>query len=207
MSPAVSRHISLAATDPPLRLHTPRRSPRSWKELMLQRNAVIAMLSLLARPAAVELRIPCLWNPFGGCSFTFVSPEYAKRPVQALNPQSALAAINAFRVANGVTALVLDERLSRAAAMQSQAQAGSGWIGHYGPGSSTPKDRAARAMDPGAPRQRIEQRAPATKRRLPRRMLLQDRSLSGMQCIFGRKVPAIGLICRSKRDRDRDRDG
>jgi len=86
-----------------------------------------------------------LWNPFGGCSFTFVSPEYAKRPVQALNPQSALAGDYAFRVANGVTALVLDERLSRAAAMQSQAQAGSGWIGHYGPGSSTPKDRAARA--------------------------------------------------------------
>jgi len=112
---------------------------------MLPRSAVIAMLSLLATPAAAELRIPCLWNPFGGCSFTFVSPEYAKRPVQTLNPQTALAAVNAFRLANGVKALVLDERLSRAAAMQSQAQAESGWIGHYGPGGSTPKDRAARA--------------------------------------------------------------
>src|SRR6516165_6381920 len=112
---------------------------------MIPRTAVIAMLSLLTTPAAAELRIPCLWNPFGGCSFSFVSPEYAKRPVQTLNPQAALAAVNAFRKANGVNALVLDDRLSRAAAMQSQAQAASGWIGHYGPGGSTPKDRAARA--------------------------------------------------------------
>ena len=112
---------------------------------MLPRSTLIAVLTLLATPAAAELRIPCLWNPFGGCSFTFVSPEYAKRPVQTLNPQAALAAVNAFRKANGVNALVLDERLSRAAAMQSQAQAGSGWIGHYGPGGSTAKDRAARA--------------------------------------------------------------
>ena len=104
---------------------------------------MIAVLIPLATPAAAELRLPCLWNPFGGCSFTFVSSEYEKRPVQP--PQAALASVNSFRVANGVKALVLDERLSRAASMQSQAQAKSGWIGHYGPSGSTPKDRAARA--------------------------------------------------------------
>ena len=55
------------------------------------------VLALLATPASAELRIPCLWNPFGGCSFTFVSPEYAAKPVKPLDPQAALAAVNAFR--------------------------------------------------------------------------------------------------------------
>jgi uncharacterized protein YkwD len=100
---------------------------------------------LLATPAVAELRIPCLWSPFGGCSVTFVSPEYAARPVQPLNSQSALAAVNAFRAENGLKPLVLDVRLSRAAAMQSEAQAGRSWIGHYGSDGSTPKDRAERA--------------------------------------------------------------
>ena len=106
---------------------------------------MIAMLMLLATPAVAELRIPCLWSPFGGCSVTFVSPEYAARPVQPLNSQSALAAVNAFRAENGLKPLVLDARLSRAAAMQSEAQAGRSWIGHYGSDGSTPKDRAERA--------------------------------------------------------------
>jgi len=113
--------------------------------VMLQRGMMIAMLVLLATPAAAEWRIPCLWSPFGGCSFTFVSPEYAARPVQPLNPQAALAAVNAFRAENGLKSLVLDARLSRAAAMQSEAQARRSWIGHYGSDGSTPKDRAARA--------------------------------------------------------------
>ena len=103
------------------------------------------MLMLLATPAVAELRIPCLWSPFGGCSVTFVSPEYAARPVQPLNSQAALAAVNAFRAENGLKPLVLDARLSRAAAMQSEAQAGRSWIGHYGSDGSTPKDRAERA--------------------------------------------------------------
>jgi len=113
--------------------------------VMLQRSMMIAMLVLLATPAAAEWRIPCLWSPFGGCSVTFVSPEYAARPVQRLNPQAALAAVNTFRAENGLKPLVLDARLSRAAAMQSKAQAGRSWIGHYGSDGSTPKDRAARA--------------------------------------------------------------
>jgi uncharacterized protein YkwD len=86
-----------------------------------------------------------LWNPFGGCSFSFVSPEYAKKPVQPLDPEAALAAVNAFRAENGLKPLVLDERLSRAAAMQSEAQAGRSWIGHSGSDGSTPKARALRA--------------------------------------------------------------
>jgi uncharacterized protein YkwD len=112
---------------------------------MIPRSIVIAALLMLATPAAAELRIPCLWSPFGGCFVTFVSPEYAARPVQPLNPRAALAAVNAFRAENGVKPLVLDARLSRAAAMQSEAQAGRSWIGHYGSDGSTPKDRAKRA--------------------------------------------------------------
>ncbi len=109
----------------------------------MRRAIMIAILSLVATPASAELRIPCLWNPFGGCSFSFVSPEYAAKPVQPLDPQAALAAINAFRAENGRKPLVLDERLSRAAAMQSEAQAGRSWIGHSGSDGSTPKARAA----------------------------------------------------------------
>ena len=95
----------------------------------MQRSIMIAMMMLLATPAVAELRIPCLWNPFGGCSVTLVSPEYAARPVQPLDPQAALTAINAFRAENGLKPLALDARLSRAAAMQSEAQAGRSRIG------------------------------------------------------------------------------
>jgi uncharacterized protein YkwD len=65
-----------------------------------------------------------LWNPFGGCSSSFVSPEYAAKPVEPLDPEAALEAINAYRAENGRKPLVLDERLARAAAAQSEAQAG-----------------------------------------------------------------------------------
>ena len=81
-----------------------------------------------------------------GCaSVTFVSPEYAARPVQPLNPQAALAEVNAFRAKHSLKPLMLDARLSRAAAMQSNDQAGRSGIGHYGSDGSKPKDRAARA--------------------------------------------------------------
>ena len=103
------------------------------------------LLSLLATPAFGEVRIPCLWKPFGGCSVTFVSPEYAAKPVQKLNPEAALAEVNAFRAKNGAKPLALDERLSRAAAMQSEEQARRGSGGHYGSDGSKPMDRAARA--------------------------------------------------------------
>ena len=80
-----------------------------------------------------------------GTSVTLVSPEYAARPVQPLNPQAALAEVNAYRVKNGARPLALDARLSRAAAMQAEDQAGRSRIGHYGSDGSKPKDRAARA--------------------------------------------------------------
>jgi uncharacterized protein YkwD len=104
-----------------------------------------AIVALLATPASAELRIPCLWNPFGGCSVKLVSPEYAARPVQPLDPEAALAAVNAFRAENGLKPLVLDVRLSRAAAIQSKTQAGRSSIGHYGSDGSTPMVRAERA--------------------------------------------------------------
>jgi uncharacterized protein YkwD len=88
----------------------------------------------------------CLSLLITGCaSVTFVSPEYAARPVQPLNPQVALAEVNAFRAKHGLKPLVLDARLSRAAAMQSDDQAGRSGIGHYGSDGSKPRDRAARA--------------------------------------------------------------
>jgi uncharacterized protein YkwD len=114
----------------------------------MRRSILITVLTLMATPASAELRIPCLWNPFGGCSVTLVSPEYAARPVQPLDPEAALAAVNAFRAENGLKPLVLDARLSRAAAMQSEAQAERSWIGHYGAGGSTARDRARRAGYP-----------------------------------------------------------
>ena len=90
---------------------------------MLQRITTAAILMLLATPAAAEWRIPCLSALFGsGCSVTFVSPEYAARPVP-LNPQAALVEVNAFRAKNGLKPVVLDARLSRASAMQSVDQA------------------------------------------------------------------------------------
>jgi uncharacterized protein YkwD len=102
------------------------------------------MLCLLATPASAEFSIPCLWKPFGGCTMTFVSPEYAAKPVHPLNPQAALAEINDYRAKNGRGALVLDERLSHAAAMQSEDQAKRGSGGHYGSDGSKPVDRAER---------------------------------------------------------------
>jgi len=107
--------------------------------------AVTMLAGLAATPAAAELKLPCLWNPFGGCSMQFVSPEYAKKPVEPLDPEAALVAINDYRAANGRSTLVLDDRLNRAAAVQAQAQAGRSWIGHYGSDGSTAKSRARRA--------------------------------------------------------------
>jgi uncharacterized protein YkwD len=65
--------------------------------------------------------------------------------VQKLNPEAALAEVNAFRAKNGAKPLALDERLSHAAAMQSEEQARRGSGGHYGSDGSKPMDRAARA--------------------------------------------------------------
>jgi uncharacterized protein YkwD len=101
-----------------------------------------AVVGTAATPAGAEWRLPCI---IGGCSIIFVSPEDAARPVEPLNPKAALAAVNALRTKNGRGPVVLDARLTKAAAMQSETQAKRSWIGHDGPGGSRPKDRAARA--------------------------------------------------------------
>ena len=80
-----------------------------------------ALIGVVATPAVAEWRLPCIIAP--GCSVTFVSPEYAARPVQPLNPEAALAAVNAFRTKNGRGTVVLDARLIKAAAIQSETQA------------------------------------------------------------------------------------
>ena len=109
---------------------------------MLKRSVMVAASVALATPADAGWSLPCL---IGGCSIEFVSPEYAAKPVQKLDAQAALAEVNAFRTKNGRKPLVLDDRLSKAAAMQSTNQASRSWIGHGGPDGSKPKDRAARA--------------------------------------------------------------
>lgn len=81
----------------------------------------------------------------GGTGVMLVSPEYAARPVQPLNPDAALREVNAYRHKNGVPPLVLDARLSRAAAMHSEDQARRDRMSHYGSDGSKPMDRAARA--------------------------------------------------------------
>ena len=110
---------------------------------MLRRTLLLAaVIGTLATPAIAEWRLPCI---IGGCSITFVSPEYAARPVQPLNPEAALAAVNAFRIKNRRGTVALDARLTKAAARQSETQAKRNRIGHDGLGGSRPKDRAARA--------------------------------------------------------------
>ena len=68
-----------------------------------------------------------------------------RAPCSRSTPQAALAAVNAFRTKNGRGTVVLDARLTKAAAMQSETQAKRSRIGHDGPDGSRPKDRAARA--------------------------------------------------------------
>jgi uncharacterized protein YkwD len=112
--------------------------------VVLKRRLLPAVLvsAVVATPAIAEWRLPCI---IGGCSIVFESSQDAARPVQPLNPQAALAAVNAFRTQNGRRIVVLDARLTKAAAMQSETQAKQNWIGHDGPGGSHAKDRAMRA--------------------------------------------------------------
>ncbi len=91
------------------------------------------------------LALSLLAGACGSTGVTLVSAEYAKRPVQPLNPQAAAAEINAFRARNGLPPVSLDARLTSAAAVQSQDQARRGRIGHAGSDGSKPMQRAARA--------------------------------------------------------------
>lgn len=110
---------------------------------MVKRSLLAAALAgTVTTPAIAEWRLPCI---IGVCFIIFESPEDAARPVQPLDPKAALAAVNAFRIKNARGALVLDVRLTKAAAMQSETQAKRSLIGHDGPDGSLAKDRAARA--------------------------------------------------------------
>jgi uncharacterized protein YkwD len=110
---------------------------------VIKRSLLAAALAGIAvTPASAEWRLPCI---IGGCSIIFESSAEAARPVQPLDPKAALAAVNAFRTTNGRGAMVLDARLIKAAAMQSETQARRSSVGHEGDGGSLPKDRAARA--------------------------------------------------------------
>jgi uncharacterized protein YkwD len=119
-----------------------RSETREGTGLLKQSLLAAALMGMVATPAVAQW-LPCIITP--GCSITFVSPEYAARPVQPLNPEAALAAVNVFRTKNGRGTVVLDARLTKAAAMQSETQAKRNRIGHDGPGGSLPKDRAAGA--------------------------------------------------------------
>jgi uncharacterized protein YkwD len=156
----------------------------------MRRNILVALTMLAATPAAAELRIPCLWNPFGGCSVTLVSPDYAARPVQPLNPESALAAVNGFRAENGLQPLVLDARLTQAAAVQSKAQAERSWIGHYGADGSTAKDRARRA---GFPAKIASENVAAGQKSFADAMRFWEQSSGHRTNLLRPNVTAIGV--------------
>ena len=69
--------------------HATRLKVRIAEGVMLRRSIMIAALMLLATPAAAGWTLPCI---FGGCFITFVSPEYAAKPVQSLDPKLSLGA-------------------------------------------------------------------------------------------------------------------
>ena len=120
---------------------------------MLRRSLLpAAVIGMLATPAIAEWRLPCI---IGGCSITFVSPEYAARPVQPLNPEAALAAVNAFRIKYRRGTVVLDARLTKAAALQSETR---------------PSETGSAMTGLADHDQRTVPRARAIAPRLPRRM-------------------------------------
>ncbi len=61
---------------------------------------------------------------------------------QADGPYEVVAAVNAFRAANGLPPLIVDPILMAIAQAHSDYQAAIGTVTHYGTGNSRPKDRA-----------------------------------------------------------------
>ena len=157
-------------------------------------HAVMALLMLLATPAAAEWHLPCLFGLLGGCSTVIpLSREYAARPVQPLNPQAALEEVNAFRAKYGLNALVLDARLSRAATIQSNDQARRDSMGHHGSDGSTIMDRAERV----GYRPRV----------VGRECRIRAQILQRRDARLGEKFGPSGEPASSGGDRDRRRDG
>ena len=144
-------------------------------------------------PAFAELRIPCLWNPFGGCSVTLVSPEYAKRPVKPLDKEAALVEINAFRAANGREPLVLESVFARP------------------PRKCNPRRKpheAASAIPGMTGRSRCNApRAQATTPRSPRRTSPQDKNPSAMRSDLEGKLRPSHQSLASQCQRYRRGDG
>lgn len=92
------------------------------------------------------IALTCAFLLAQGCSTAAIEPirvEYVA--ASGLNAQAALSQINAYRRQHGLKPLVLDARLSQAAAVQAQTQARRGAIGHKGPDGSRSMQRAARA--------------------------------------------------------------
>jgi hypothetical protein len=54
--------------------------------LMLQRSIVMALLMLLATPAAAEWHPPCLFGLLGGCSLSIVASNTKAPQVRAKKP-------------------------------------------------------------------------------------------------------------------------
>ena len=109
---------------------------------MFRRSIMIAALMAMATPAAAGWTLPCL---FGGCSITLCLPNMRRSPCSRSIRKKRWREINAYRTKNGRKPVVLDARLSQAAAAQSKAQAGRSRIGHDGSDGSKPMQRAARA--------------------------------------------------------------
>ncbi|TAK12886.1 MAG: LysM peptidoglycan-binding domain-containing protein [Anaerolineae bacterium] len=76
------------------------------------------------------------------------SPAYAKGQTAWANPATPgqiIAAINAYRAANGLYAYSSDSTLMAVAQGQADYQASVGFVTHEGPGGSRPRDRAIAA--------------------------------------------------------------
>ena len=112
---------------------------------LMRRSLTIAVLCVLATPASGEFQIPCLWKPFGGCTVTFVSPEYAAKPLQPLDPQTALAEINVYRVKNGPRRWYSMSGCRARPPSNHRIRRSETSGGHYGTDGSKPMDRVARA--------------------------------------------------------------
>jgi uncharacterized protein YkwD len=93
----------------------------------------------VSRAAAIAFVCLALFGQ--GCSTPAIEPALLEDGRVRFSAQSALAEINAFRRANGVKPLSLDQRLLRAAATQSAYQARRGAIGHRGEGGAKVVER------------------------------------------------------------------
>jgi uncharacterized protein YkwD len=91
------------------------------------------------------IALTCAFLLAQGSAAAAIEPIRVGYVASGLNAQAALRELNAYRRSHGLRPLVLDARLSQAAAVQAQTQARRGAIGHKGPDGSRSMQRAARA--------------------------------------------------------------